>query len=172
VGGDPRVTLAAVEDIALSAAHAEADGIRRAARERAEQLVDEAMAEAGALLAHRRATAEQLADLEDRSRLAEARAQARAKVLRARLSLRVQAIAAAHAAARGLTADPRYERLLDRLSRDARSRLSGDGPVQLATCLDGGFVARAGTREIDYSLHTQVDRCVESMARELERLWQ
>lgn len=163
--------LAAVEDTALSAAHAEAERIRSAARERAEQLVDDAIAEAAALQARWRATAEQLADIEERRRLAEARAQARAEVLRAQWSVRTQAVAAAHAAARGLVGDSRYELLLDRLSQDARSRLSGDGPVQLVASPGGGFVAQAGTREIDYSLHTQVDRCVQSMAHELELLW-
>jgi vacuolar-type H+-ATPase subunit E/Vma4 len=172
VAGAARVRLAAVEDSALTAAHAEANGIRSAARDQAEQLIDEAQAEAAALLARWRATAEQLADVEERRRLAEARTQARANVLAAQRSVRTEAIAAAHAAAQGLAGNPRYQRLLDRLSQDARSRLSGDGPVEVAASPGGGFVARAGTRQIDYSVHTQVERCIQGMAHDLERLWQ
>jgi hypothetical protein len=79
--------------------------------------------------------------------------------------------AAAHAAARGLAGDARLERLLERLADDARQRLAPAGAVQAIAASDGGFVARAGSREIDYSIGAQVDRILEGMASELERLW-
>jgi hypothetical protein len=78
---------------------------------------------------------------------------------------------AAHRAVRDLAGDPRLEWLLQRLATDARKRLATAGPVQIFATTDGGFVARAGTREIDYSLRAQVDRIVDAMAGELERLW-
>jgi vacuolar-type H+-ATPase subunit E/Vma4 len=161
-----------LEETALSAASAEANKLRSAAQDRAERLIEDAVAETAALVRRWRAAAEQLADLEERRRLAAARAEARAKVLRAQSSVRTQAIAAAHAAARQLVGDPRFELLLDRLSSEARGRLSAAGRVDLAPAPDGGFVARAGSHEIDYRLDTQVDRQIQSMAHELERLWQ
>jgi vacuolar-type H+-ATPase subunit H len=173
VGGDARVTLETVERTAVGAAGAEADEIRRNAHEHAERIIEEARAQAAALIEQRRAAAERLAELEEQEVLADGRAQARATILQAQRSVLTQATAAAHAAARELPGDPRYEALLERLSGDVRERLSPAGPpVELVNLPEGGFVARAGSREIDYSLDAQIDRCLRNMARELERLWQ
>ena len=76
-----------------------------------------------------------------------------------------------HVAARGLAADVRLERVFERLVADARERLAIFGPVQIVANPNGGFVARAGSREIDYSLPSQVDRTIDEMASELEGLW-
>lgn len=165
------MTLHAVHDFALGAAATEADAIRRAARERAEKIVADAQGEAAALIAQRRAAAERLADLEERERLAEARAEARATVLRAQRSVLVEARSAVQAAVRRLIDDPRYDRLLKRLTADARERLAPAGPVRITAVPDGGLVARAGSREIDYSLDAQADRCLQAMASDVERLW-
>jgi vacuolar-type H+-ATPase subunit E/Vma4 len=166
------MTLATVEDTALSAATAGAEEIRRAARGRAQGIIDKARTEAAALIAQRRAAAERLAELEEQELLAGARGEARATVLGAQRSVLMQARAAAHAAAHQLAGDPRYEALLKRLAAEARERLWSTGlRVQLVSVAGGGFVARAGSREIDYSLATQVDRCLQGMAGELERLW-
>jgi ATP synthase (E/31 kDa) subunit len=172
MGRDPGVTLVTVEDAALKRAVAQADEIRDRARERAQGILKEARAQAAALIDQRRTAAERLAALEHQELLAEARAQARSMVLRAQRSVLTQATAAAHAAAGQLIGDPRYEALLEQLSADARERLSVTGrPVELVHVSTGGFVARAGTREIDCSLAAQVDRCLREMAGELERLW-
>ena len=77
----------------------------------------------------------------------------------------------AHATVSELAGDPRLSRLLERLAADARERLAAAAPVKLIEAPDGGFVARAGNREIDCSLGAQVDRVLASMADELERLW-
>jgi vacuolar-type H+-ATPase subunit E/Vma4 len=171
VGRDAQVTLEAVQESAVGIASAEADAIRCVARERAKMIIDEARAEAAALIAQRRAAAERLADLEEQERLAEARGEARARVLRAQRSVLIDARRAAHVAVRLLVDDPRYERLLERLAADARERLAPVGPVQITALPEGGFVARAGSREIDYSLDAQLDRCLRAMASELGRLW-
>jgi vacuolar-type H+-ATPase subunit E/Vma4 len=172
VGGDPGVTLATVEDAALKRAAAEADEIRRDAHQRVERILSEARAQAAALVAQRRAAAERLAELEQQELLADARSQARSAVLKAQRSVLTEATAAAHAAAGRLIGDPRYEALLERLSADARERLSPTGlPVELVNVPAGGFEARAGSREIDCSLAAQVDRLLRGMAGELERLW-
>jgi hypothetical protein len=166
------VTLATVQDASLATASADAKAIRRAAQERAAAIIDQARAEAAALIAARRAAAARLADLEARERLAEARGEARAIVLRAQRSVLVGARSAVHAAARRLVDDSRYDRLIERLAVEARERLAPAGPVQIVRLAQGGLVARAGSREIDYSLGAQVDRWLEAMASELERLWQ
>jgi len=165
------MTLAAVEDAALASASAQADAIRRAAQACAEQLAEDARAEAVAVIAQRRAAAERLADQEEQQHLAQARAEARATVLRAQRSVLTDAVSAARAAVRELSEDSRYRGLLERLANDARERLAAAGPVHITALPDGGLVARAGSREIDYSLDAQLDRCCGAMASELERLW-
>lgn len=164
-------TFEAMRNVALHAASARADAIRRTGDRTAEQILDRAEAEATALITRRCAAAERLAQIDARDRLAAARAQARATVLRAQRSVLIEARAAAHRAVRDLVGDPRLERLLARLAADAHERLATAGPVEIVATPDGGFVARAGTREIDYSLRAQVDLIVDSMAGELEQLW-
>jgi len=171
VRGDGAVTLAVARAAALADAHAEAEVIRRAATERAADLLVAARTEADALVARRRADAERLAEREQRERLAQARAQARWIVLHAQRAVLAAAASAAHTAARELVRDPGYERLLARLSAEARERLAPTGTTEIVPAPGGGVIARAGSREIDYSLDTQVERCLEAMAGELQRLW-
>jgi vacuolar-type H+-ATPase subunit E/Vma4 len=163
--------LAAVSDAALAAATGEAEAIRAAAQTRAERLLAAARTEAAELVAHRRAVAERLADAQEREQLARARAEAREAVLRAQESVLIDAADAARAAARRLKGDPRYEVLERRLAVEARERLSADGPVQIILCSQGGFVARAGSRQIDDSLDAQVDRSLEAMSGDMKALW-
>lgn len=165
------VTLDAVRQAELRVASGEADEIRRAADGRVQGIVAQARADADALITRRCAAAERLAALEERERLAQARTQAREIVLRAQRLVLTDAVAAAHAAARKLAADARLERLLEQLAIDARERLASAGSVETIAASDGGFVARLGSREIDYSIHSQVDRILEEMASELEHLW-
>ncbi len=165
------MTLDAVGDAALDAASAEAEGLRRAAQAAAEQLLATARADAAATVARWRALAERLADAQERELLARARAESRGTVLRAQESVLTEATEAAHRAARRLWADPRYELLETRLAAEARERLSAGSPVQVVPSPGGGFVAHAGSRQIDDSLDAQVDRCLGSMAGEIEALW-
>ena len=164
-------TLDAVREAALADASAQAQALRAAARGRAERILAGARAEAAALLADRRDAATRLADLEEHERLADTRAQAAAKVLSARRRVLTEARASALTAAKRLTDDPRYALLLERRAADARRRLRDGGPVRIVPVAEGGFVAKAGSRQIDYSLDAQVDRCLATMAGELERLW-
>lgn len=164
-------SIATVRELELRVATEEATAIRRGGEDRAEEIVAQARAEAAALIERRCAAAERLADLQARDRVAEARARARGTVLRAQQSVLSEAHASAHAMVRDLIGDPRLNRLLERLAADARERLAPVGPVELIEAPDGGFVARAGTREIDCSLGAQVDRVLDAMASEFERLW-
>jgi vacuolar-type H+-ATPase subunit E/Vma4 len=165
------VKLAAVQSAALRGAEEEADAILRAAHERAERLLAEARAEADALIAQRRAAALRLAEREERERLARARAAARTVVLEAQRVILDEATTAARATVRSLVDDGRYQRLIERVSADARARLAGAGTVEVAAASEGGIVARAGSLQLDYSLDAQTDRCLQAMAGELERLW-
>jgi vacuolar-type H+-ATPase subunit E/Vma4 len=164
-------TIAAVRELELRVAAEEAEAIRRAGDGHAETILAHAREEATALIEQRCAAAERLAELESRDHLAEARAHARGTVLRAQRSALTEARAAAHAMVRDVVGDPRLGQLLERLAADARERLAPAGPVQIAPAPDGGFVARSGTREIDCSLKAQVDRVLDAMAGEFERLW-
>jgi hypothetical protein len=83
----------------------------------------------------------------------------------------IDARRAAQAAVRRLVDDSRYEPLLERLEAEARGRLAPVGPVEISVLPEGGLVARAGSREIDYSLAAQLDRCLQAMASELDGLW-
>jgi len=164
-------TLAAARAAALADARAEADAIHGSATARASALLTATHAEASALVEHRRAAAERIAERERRERLAEARGEARAIVLRAQRTVFDAARTAAHAAARELTSDPGYRRLLARLSAEARERLASAGTAEIVAAPGGGVIAHAGSREIDYSLAAQVERCLEAMSGELEQLW-
>jgi vacuolar-type H+-ATPase subunit E/Vma4 len=165
------VTLDVAQAAALADARAQARAIRRSAAERADALIAAAHAEASALVRQRRAVAERLAEHERRERLAEARAEARTIVLRAQRTVFEAARTAAHAAAHELASDPGYRRLLAGLSAEARERLAAVGPVEVRSASGGGVIARAGSCQIDYSLAAQVERCLEAMSGELERLW-
>jgi vacuolar-type H+-ATPase subunit E/Vma4 len=165
------VTLAAVRDGALGNAHEEADAIRRGAQQRADQLLAGARAEADALVAARRAAAQRLTDQEEGAQLARARAAARVSVLKAQRAVLDEAAAAAHTAVRNLVRDRRDASLMERLSADARARLAGHGTVEVIAAPGGGIVARAGSRELDYSFDALTGRCLQGMAGELERLW-
>lgn len=171
MGGDARLTLQTLEQATLASASDEGQQIRDAAAERAQRILAEARAQADALLATRHAEAERQADTQERRRLAQAHTQAREVVLRAQRSVLGQAGEAAHSAARRLVDDPRYVLLLQRQAAEANERLAPAGPVQIITTAEGGLIARAGSRQIDYTLSAQVQRCLESLTGDLERLW-
>jgi vacuolar-type H+-ATPase subunit E/Vma4 len=107
-----------------------------------------------------------------RERLAEARSEARRIVLRARQEVLADASRAAHMAARELVSEPAYAELMTALTAEVKERLATPAErVSVAAAPDGGLLARAGSHEIDYSLDSQVDRCMQAMSGELERLW-
>lgn len=167
----PAPPLATATGAALAGHRAQADAIRAAAERAREDLLTRTRAEAEQIIAARRASAARLADIEERERLVGARADARAIVLGAQRAVLMQATAAAHAAGSALRGDPRYRALMRRCRDDAQARLAGAGTVTIAEAPGGGIIARAGSREIDYSLPAQVDRCLRAMGTELTGLW-
>jgi vacuolar-type H+-ATPase subunit E/Vma4 len=165
------MTLETVSGARIAGAEAQADAIRAAATDRAERIAATARREARALIAEQQGVAERRADAEERERLATARAEARAVVLHAQRAVVDEARAGAYAAARRLLRDPRHARLIDRLTAEARDRLSAGGPVSIVPDPDGGFVARSGSRQIDYSFHAQVGRALDALGSRLEDIW-
>ena len=164
-------TLDAVRDAALATTSAETEAIRRTGETRRAQHLLEARAEANEIVSRRRAASEQLAAVEERERLAQARAEARGTVLRAQQAVFAEATESARRAAAQLIDDPRYERVLVSLEADARRRLEQFGRVRIVPAAGGGFLAQAGSRDIDYSLDAQLQRCLRSMASKLGDLW-
>jgi hypothetical protein len=164
-------TLDAVQDAALAMTSAETESVRQTAEQRRAHDLAAARAEAEEIISRRRAASERLAAVEERERLAQARAEARGTVLRAQRAVFAEATESARRAAAQLVEDPRYERLLLELEVDARRRLEQFGRVQIVPAAGGGFLAQAGSREIDYSLDAQLQRCLRSMAVELGGLW-
>jgi vacuolar-type H+-ATPase subunit E/Vma4 len=168
---DAVTSLDAVEEALLACAREDARVLVSEATHAAHALLGDARARAAALVEQRRAAAGRLADLECGARVAVARTEARELVLRAQQSVLTDTCAAAHVAVRRLARGPRYRRLVERFSDEARERLAAAGPVQIAAAPGGGVLARAGSREIDYSLDTQMDRILEGSPDALEALW-
>ena len=164
-------TLDAVQDAALAMTSAETESVRQMAEQRRAHDLAEARAEAEEIVSRRRAASERLAAVEERERLAKARAEARGTVLRAQQAVFAEATESARRAAARLIEDPRYERVLVSLEADARRRLEQFGRVRIVPAAGGGFLAQAGSRDIDYSLDAQLQRCLRSMASELGDLW-
>lgn len=170
--GDGTVSLESAQLAVLANAAREAEQLRRHARESRARLLADAREQAQELLAQRLASAEQLAERERREQLAEARSEARRVVLRARQAVLTDAYRAVRVAARELVHEPAYAELMRVLTTEAQERLSTPAQrARVAAAPGGGLLARAGSHEIDYSLDSQVDRCMRAMPDELERLW-
>lgn len=140
---------------ALEAAHREAGERRAAAGVEAAELIRRATAERDAAAGAARA-----------GRLLQARRDARAIVLRARREACDELRAAARSAAAGLRAD---DGLRGHLAAIAREQLGNE--AELVEPPEGGVIARAGERLVDYSLPAMVDRCLTGLGAELEELW-
>ena len=59
--------------------------------------------------------------------------------------------------------------MTEQLIDDARLRLGED--VEITAAPDGGIIAHAPGRQIDYSLSTQVERCLAQLDDEVAALW-
>jgi hypothetical protein len=76
----------------------------------------------------------------------------------------------ARVAACELRPDPAYPALLDRLERLSREQL-GDGARIERDPVDGGVVAEAEGRRVDYSLAALTERCLRRLGAKIEELW-
>lgn len=160
------VFRAAVLGEARDEARQRIDDAERAALER----VRAAQEQASRLRDRAKRQGRETAEHETRRLRAAARQHGRQLVLRTRretlAELRHRALARLDAR-RGT---PDYRRLLDRLEQLAREQLGDDAEID-AEPDDGGLVACAGRRRVDYRLPAVVDRTLQDMGAELEELW-
>jgi vacuolar-type H+-ATPase subunit E/Vma4 len=170
VGEPAELGLDPVRDALLAEAGAAAERALQQAAERALAQVVQAEAETAALVAHARVEGEAAAELEAISELARARRHARALFLQAQRAVYDDVRRQAHAAVQELRSTPRHGALVERLAARAREVLGPDAEIQRDPP-DGGVVARAGNRSLEYTLPALVERCLDEHAAEIERLW-
>jgi vacuolar-type H+-ATPase subunit E/Vma4 len=131
----------------------------RDARQRAVRVLDDA-----------REQGRQAAEHETRRLRAQARQEGREARLRTRRDTLAELRRRTLARLEEQRDTPAYQDLLDRLERLAREQLGSDAEVDTEPD-EGGLVARAGGRRVDYRLPAVVDRALQDMGDELEELW-
>jgi vacuolar-type H+-ATPase subunit E/Vma4 len=148
-------------------AEKQAAELRDGARRQASVLVDGARAEAAGLLAAAAQEGEAAARSEAALRSARARREAHELVLAQRSSLRLELHRRVREAAVGLKSDPRYAKLVTRLTEQCMELLGPDATVSESP--EGGVVAEAGSRRLDLSLPVLAEISLDSIpgAREL-----
>jgi vacuolar-type H+-ATPase subunit H len=164
VDGDP---WAPVRRAALADAYAEDERVYALARERSAAAVAAARERATVLCADTLAAARQEADDEARRVVGAARNTAHELLLAARQE--VYAAVARDVARRASSRREEYRATTERLIGDARRRLGAD--AEIIDAPDGGIIARARGRQIDYSLPTQVSRCLAQLEDDVAGLW-
>ena len=154
--------------------------LRRGAEADARRLADEARRQSDEILATARAEAEEIrntaarqgresARIEAVGRSARIRRQARRTVLAQQEALRTELIHSVMEQAQGLRSDPRYPRILHRLTARADALLGPTASVTESSL--GGVTASAGSRHLDLSLPALADQALENRSGEVSRLW-
>jgi vacuolar-type H+-ATPase subunit E/Vma4 len=160
-----------VRQALLDDARAEAGRIRTEARRRADDAVAEAEQEVAAEVAE--VTRRQAIAAGARADQVRARADAEAhtEMLGAREDVHQDLLEAVRVAALRLRDDERYPALLDHFEAVARAQLGAEAHVERDPPADGGIVAVAGTRRVDYTLTTLAERALDVHADEVTALW-
>jgi vacuolar-type H+-ATPase subunit E/Vma4 len=162
---EQRLALEPLREALLANAHAEADRLRRGAREDGAQAVVAAEQEVVAMVAQARARGEEDGAELRRADQARVRSAARAELLAARSATYDELRRRARTEVRELLEQPGERELLARALRD---RLGGG--AAMSDTDDGGLVARAPDgRTIDASVGVLVDRALAGL--DLEQLW-
>lgn len=68
--------------------------------------------------------------------------------------------------------DSRYPELLERLAAEVRGQLGPAATVELDPEALGGVIGRHGSTSVDYSLPALVERAIDDLDTNLERLWE
>lgn len=155
----------------LADAKAEADRIVSAALDAADELIAEAQAEADAAVDEAHHRAQLSAQAYAGQRLAQIRSDSHRAVLDTEAQLGQRLLDEVHTAARALRGEPRYPALLDHLESLARSQLGDGAVIDRDPEPDGGIVAKAGPRRVDYRLVALADRAIDTLADEVAELW-
>ncbi|ARF53382.1 hypothetical protein B1H19_03670 [Streptomyces gilvosporeus] len=153
----------------LRAARAEARALLSTADREAADLLDSARAEARTILDASRRQGEAEGEAAGRAALVQARRTARARELAARRDAyeQLRLRATEHVRALRHTAD--YGSVLDRLALRARQLLGPD--TEVAEHPDGGLVAHAAGRRVDFTLDALGARALERLDTDVETLW-
>lgn len=151
-------------EVETGAALAEAD--RAAAAELAR-----AAEEAAAIVERARRDGATAAELEWMHERALARRQSQRLVLEARRAVYDAFRREAHEAALRVREGDRYPALLERLAQAAREQLGEEAALEIDPPGLGGVRGHMDGREVDYTLPALADRCIESLAGEIEQLW-
>ncbi|MDQ0210434.1 hypothetical protein BMF89_01470 [Arthrobacter sp. SRS-W-1-2016] len=152
--------LQPVREALRAAAEKQAAELRDDARRQVKALVEAATAEAAAILAAAAQEGESAARSEAALRSARVRREAHELVLAQRNSLRLELHRRVREAAVGLTSDPRYAKLMARLTDQCLELLGRDAVVSESP--EGGVVAEAGSRRLDLSLPVLAGMTLES----------
>lgn len=167
----PRLDLEPVRCALLDDAHAEADAIVAEAQATADELVAAAQREADDALDRVRRRVEATARARAEQAREDARRVANANLLRARDELRHELVTRVHDAVADLPLDPRYPALLDRLEQLACGQLGSDAVIDRDPDPGGGVVGTAGPRRVDYRLPALAERAAAAIADEVVTLW-
>ena len=163
--------LGPLRDALLRDAAAEADRIITAATNSAKGVITTATARADAEVAQALHRAELSAQAHSEQTLARLRNDGHRVVLTTQQQIRQQLIDKVHSSTQGLRTDPRYGALLNRLEMLARSQLGDDAVIERDPQLDGGIIAQAGSRRVDYRLTALADRALDILADDVAELW-
>lgn len=161
--------LAPVRRSLLTAAQQEAADLRRDAGAKALALVEAAQRDADRIRAAAAAEGAATARSQAVLRSARVRRQAHETVLTRRNALRLDLRRQVRQAVAELRTDPRYPRLLARLTEQSHDLLGPEATV--AESPQGGVVAEVGSRRLDLSLPALATRTLESMTQEVGELW-
>jgi vacuolar-type H+-ATPase subunit E/Vma4 len=155
----------------LAEAEAEADDRRTEVEAECRRRLAKARVEAEALVERARVEGSRAAQQETARRRGAARRQGREALLGARGRLFEQLRRRARADVLELRGDPRYGRLIDRLTVAAKAQLGAEATVVADRPGVGGVFAFSGSRSVDYTLPTLVDRVLADLAGDVEGLW-
>lgn len=161
--------LAPVRRSLLAAARKEAADLRSEAAARAPALVEAARFDADRILSAAAQDGAAAARSQAVLRSARARRQAHEIVLTRRNVLRRDLQRQVRESALELRTDPRYPRLLARLTERSHALLGPEATV--AEAPEGGVVAELGSRRLDLSLPALAAVTLESMTQEVSELW-
>jgi cell division septum initiation protein DivIVA len=165
------MSIDTARDALLDDARRQAEDIVEAGERDARERLGAAQADADALVARARAEGEAAGRVDAARVLAAQRFAANLQVLGARRASYDVLRAQARDAALALRAEPGYADLLERLAAAARRELGPGADLTIDPAGRGGVVARAGSREIDFTLVVLAERCVERLGSKAAALW-
>ncbi len=142
-----------------------ADAMRAEATQDASDRVTEARERAHRMIHEARMDGEAAAERETAREHVRARRRARRVVLEARRAALVRLRRAALDAAMAARSDPGYAMLLERLTELARDQLGAEARLTVDPPDDGGVVAEADDRRVDYTIAAIVDRMLAGVAQ-------